>query len=248
MEDGTNQACIDAYDPTNCGYINGEKICYDDYPDQAECHFIPGGSYICFPGDEEPQSPPYPDTGTPGEPAVPDVQMQKGDGQGGQGPPIDYFDTDTVNQSSGEGGAPGPESDMSTPDQVELDGPIEVEIKDDLKIDESGTQAGTDESLFDSIFHAIGFGDYIAGIDDIGSGVSSPMGDPSTQITDFVDNVMPSTPSCSDPVLNVFGHPWTIPFVTKMGGFRDIVGWMLYIWTALAIIQLALSQASAGRS
>ena len=233
MEDGTgNQACIDAYDPQNCGYINGQQVCYDDYPDNAECHFIPGGSYLCFPGDEEPQSPPYPDTGTPGEPATPDVQMQRGDGQGGQGPPIDYFDTDTVNQSSGEGGAPGPESDMSTPDQVELDGPIEVELKDDVQIDETGTPSGPSANGYDSLLDTTGIGQLQADIDAIGSGSLNPIPEMPTSFTDLED-LIPTSGSCNDPTINFFGHTMTIPLVSKGGPYRDIMGWFFYAITGI---------------
>ena len=249
MEANGMQACIDAYDPMNCGYINGEKVCFDDYPDEGVCEFLPGGSYICFSGDQEPQSPPYPDTGTPGEPAEPDVQMVQDD-EAGEGPgyTLDYFDSDTVEQSSGEGGSPGPTSDKTPPDDpTKIDGPVEVEINDAIQIDEQGTEAGDDTSLFDDIFNAIGLGEHIAGIDDIGAGTSTPMSDPPSTITDFVDTEIPTGASCADPVLVILGHTWTIPFVTKMGGFRDIVGWALYLWTALAIIHIALTLPKGGR-
>ena len=223
-----DQACIDAYDPLNCGYLNGDKVCYDDYPDQAECYFIPGGSYICFPGDEEPQSPPYPDTGTPGEPATPDITMEQGDGAGGPGKPIDYFNSDTVNQSSGEGGAPGPTSDKTPDETVKLEGPI--------KIDESGTpSAGS--GIFDSNFQSIGLDQVESDIQAIGAGTSSPMPDMPTALTD-VDQLIPPSGQCSDPQLLLMGHTMTIRFGEGAADFRDLLGWVLYVITALYLFYL----------
>ena len=243
MEDSSgNQACLDAYDPMNCGYINGEKVCFDDYPDEGVCHFLPGGSYICFSGDEEPQSPPYPDTGTPGEPAEPDVQMQKGDGQGGPGHSLDYFNSDTVNQSSGEGGAPGPNSDKSIPDQVELEGPVEVELNEPVKIDEEGTpqQSATDQTIFDDIFNQTGINALESEIADIGTGTVSPIPDVPTTLSD-IDELFPAPQSCADPQLNFFGATMVIPFASMGQGLRDVLGWAFYIMTGLYLFGLVMS-------
>ena len=237
MEANGQQVCLDPVAPQNCGYINGTQLCLDDYPDEGVCHFIPGGSYICFADAEKgPTSPPYPDTGTPGVPATPDVTMEPGDDTGtGPGDALDYFAWDTVQQSSGEGGAPGSGSDTTPPQEpVEIEGPIEI--------DESGTPNYGQEnsSLFDAIFDGIGLGEHIEGIEDIGEGLSSPMPEPPDSITGFAE-VIPEGGSCSDPTITVMGYAWTIPFVSKMGGFRDILGWAFYIWTALAIAHIALS-------
>ena len=217
----------------------------DDYPDQGTCHFIPGGSYICFPDEQTgPTSPPYPDNGTPGEPAIPDVTMEPGDDTGtGPGDPLDYFTWESVQQSSGEGGAPGPGSDTTPPQEpVALEGPIQI--------DESGTASYGQENtaLFDTIFNGIGFGEHIQGIEAIGSGNASPMADPPSILTDFAHNEIPGVGACSDPVLTVAGHQWIIPFMDKMSGFRDIVGWAMYIWTGLALINIALSLPGKERS
>ena len=242
MEDTQgNQACIDAYDTQNCGYLNGDHVCYDDYPDEAECHFIPGGSYICFPGDEEPASPPYPDTGTPGEPATPDIQMESGSAEGSPGP-IDYFNTDTVNQSSGEGGAPGPNSDMSTPDPLEIEGPVEVEVKDPVKIDEEGTpqQSASDQTIFDDIFNQTGINDLESQIADIGAGTVSPIPSVPSTLSD-IDELFPSPQSCADPQLNFFGSTMIIPFASMGQGLRDVLGWAFYIMTGLYLFGLVMS-------
>ena len=155
MEANGQQVCLDPVAPQNCGYINGTQLCLDDYPDEGVCHFIPGGSYICFADAETgPTSPPYPDTGTPGVPATPDVTMEPGNETGtGPGDALDYFAWDTVQQSSGEGGAPGSGSDTTPPQEpLEIEGPIEI--------DESGTPNYGQEnvSLFDAIFDGIGLG------------------------------------------------------------------------------------------
>ena len=237
MQANGQQVCLDPAAPQNCGYFNGTQLCLDDYPDEGTCHFIPGGSYICFPDVETgPTSPPYPDTGTPGVPAAPDVTMEPSNETGtGPGDPLDYYTWDTVQQSSGAGGAPGLGSDTTPPQEpVAIDGPIEI--------DETGTPHYGQEnvSLFDSIFDGIGLGEHIEGIEAMGSGLSSPMPEPPDSITGFTD-VIPASGTCSDPTIQVMGHAWTIPFVSKMGGFRDIVGWAFYIWTALAIANIALS-------
>ena len=242
MEANGDQACLDAYDPQNCGYINGEPVCFDDYPDEGTCEFLPGGSYICFAGDEAPQSPPYPDTGTPGEPATPDVQMQKGDGAGGPGHALDYFNSDTVNQSSGEGGAPGPDSDKSTPDKLELDGPVEVEVKDPVQIDEEGTpqQSATDQTMFDDIFDQTGINGLESEIADIGAGTVSPI--PSVPSTlSNIDALFPSPQSCADPQLTFAGFSMVIPFSTMGQGLRDVLGWAFYIMTGLYLFGLVMS-------
>ena len=242
MEANGDQACLDAYDPQNCGYINGEPVCFDDYPDEGTCEFLPGGSYICFAGDEAPQSPPYPDTGTPGEPATPDVQMQKGDGAGGPGHTLDYFNSDTVNQSSGEGGAPGPNSDKSTPDKLELEGPVEVQIKDPVQIDEEGTpqQSATDQTIFDDIFDQTGINGLESEIADIGAGTVSPI--PSVPSTlSNIDELFPSPQSCADPQLSFAGFSLVIPFSTMGQGLRDVLGWAFYIMTGLYLFGLVMS-------
>ena len=233
MEDSNGtQACIDAYDPENCGYINGEPVCFDDYPDNAECYFIPGGSYICFPGNEAPASPPYPDTGTPGDPAEPDVTMEQGDpaGPGGPAPgPIDIFDSDTVNSSSGEGGAPGPGSDTTPPeDPQQIDG--------DVEIDETGTPQ-IQSDVFDDEFAGIGLQGVEDAITDIGAGTSTPMPDLPSGLAD-VDDLLPVVGSCADPTLNFFGQQVTLPFDDKAGGFRDLIGWFFYIVTAFYLFHL----------
>ena len=242
MEDTQgNQACIDAYDPQNCGYLNGDQVCYDDYPDQAECHFIPGGSYICFPGDEEPASPPYPDTGTPGEPATPDIQMESGNTAGSPGP-IDYFNSDTVDQSSGEGGAPGPNSDKSTSDKLEIEGPVEVEVKDPVKIDEEGTpqQSATDQTIFDDIFNQTGINNLESEIANIGAGTVSPIPSVPSTLSD-IDELFPTPQSCADPQLNFFGATMVIPFASMGQGLRDVLGWAFYIMTGLYLFGLVMS-------
>ena len=86
----------------------------------------------------------------------------------------------------------------------------------------------------------LGWGGHIEGIEAIGEGLSSPMPEPPDAITGFAE-VIPEGGTCSDPVITVMGYAWTIPFVSKMGGFRDILGWAFYIWTALAIAHIALS-------
>ena len=232
MQDGNgNQACIDAYDPQNCGYLNGELKCYDDYPDKAECYFIPGGSYICFPGSEEPQSPPYPDTGTPGQPAVPDIQMESGnpDAPG----PIDYFNPDTVDQSSGEGGAPGPTSDK-TPEEtinLELDGPIEI--------DESSVPGPVPQGEFEAILDAAGYGQVQQEIEDLGTGDYNPIPDVPTSFSDL-DTLIPQPGQCQDPQIVFFGHTMNIPIVSKGDGFRDLMGWLFYALTALYLFGLLM--------
>ena len=242
MEAGGNQACLDAYDPMNCGYINGEPVCFDDYPDEGICEFLPGGSYICFSGDEAPQSPPYPDTGTPGEPATPDVQMQKGDGQGGPGYSLDYFNSDTIDQSSGEGGAPGPNSDKSTPDKLEIDGPVEVELNEPVQIDEEGTpqQSATDQTIFDDIFNQTGINALESEIADIGAGTVSPIPSVPSTLSD-IDELFPTPQSCADPELNFFGATMTIPFASMGQGLRDVLGWAFYIMTGLYLFGLVMS-------
>ena len=242
MEANGDQACLDAYDPLNCGYINGEQVCFEDYPDEGTCEFLPGGSYICFSGDQTPQSPPYPDTGTPGEPATPDVQMQKGDGQGGAGHTLDYFNSNTVDQSSGEGGSPGPNSDKSTPDKMELDGPLEVELKEPVKIDEEGTpqQSATDQTIFDEIFDQTGINDLEAEIADIGAGTVSPIPDVPATLSD-IDELFPTPQSCADPQLSFAGFSMVIPFSTMGQGLRDVLGWAFYIMTGLYLFGLVMS-------
>ena len=242
MEADGNQACLDAYDPMNCGYINGEPVCFDDYPDEGICEFLPGGSYICFSGDQEPQSPPYPDTGTPGEAAEPDVEMQKGDGEGGPGHSLDYFNSDTIDQSSGEGGAPGPNSDKSTPDKLEIEGPVEVEVKDPVKIDEEGTpqQSASDQTIFDDIFNQTGINDLESQIADIGAGTVSPIPSVPSTLSD-IDELFPSPQSCADPQLNFFGSTMIIPFASMGQGLRDVLGWAFYIMTGLYLFGLVMS-------
>ena len=242
MEANGDQACLDAYDPQNCGYINGEPVCFDDYPDEGICEFLPGGSYICFSGDEAPQSPPYPDTGTPGEPAIPDVQMTQGDGAGGPGYSLDYFNSDTVEQSSGEGGAPGPDSDMSTPDAITLEGPVEVALNEPVEIDEEGTpqQSATDTTIFAEIFNQTGINELEAEIADIGAGTVSPMPSVPATLSD-IDELFPTPHSCADPQLSFAGFSLVIPFSTMGQGLRDVLGWAFYIMTGLYLFGLVMS-------
>ena len=231
------EACINQQDPQNCGYINNHPVCFNDVPD-GECTFIPGGSYICASDNPDPfqlPTPPAPNTGTPGVPVSPDVIMS---GNNIEGPDnYFYYDETTVNNSSGSGGAPGPDSYESGGQG----GGCEPGSPDcPAHIDEEGVpeSSGTsDNQRFDETLTGL---ENLAGdLSDIGSGGAQIMSDPPTSLVDL-DGLFPPVAACQNPSLAFFGQQITFDICEELLWLRDFMAWVFYLITAFGIFHIAM--------
>jgi hypothetical protein len=108
------QWCREQGTGENCGYLNGKYSCVDQLePDK--CWVMQDGSRLC--ADNAPM-PPVPDSGTPGDRATEDGNVVQVDNSTDtQENTYNYYDSDTVNNSSappgndgdpGAGSGPGP--------------------------------------------------------------------------------------------------------------------------------------------
>ncbi len=80
-----------------CGFLNDVWICLPATPAQG-CQARTGGGVLCDPAAG---APPAPDNGTPGTEATPDGQVIASPANSGDTTTYNYYDNDTVNNSSG---------------------------------------------------------------------------------------------------------------------------------------------------
>jgi len=113
----------------------------------------------------------------------------------------------------------------------------DAEGNEDQEIDETGTPEGTD-NMFDGDADGTGIDGLLDGIGGEGEGGGVATGGGSI---DF-DPGLPSSASCQSITTSIFGHTFTFPGTdgcTKLGKWRDIMGWFFYILTALYLVSLA---------
>lgn len=80
-----------------CGFLNDSWICLPATP-QNGCQAVSGGGVVC---DPNANAPPAPDNGTNGVEATPDGTIEAAAANGNTTNTYNYFDNDTVNNSSG---------------------------------------------------------------------------------------------------------------------------------------------------
>ena len=235
IEGGGFEACIDQQNPQNCGFINNDWVCYD-HLGEGECKFYPGGDYICASDNPDPSqfpTPPAPNTGMPGIPAMPDVIMS---GDNPDGPDnYYYYDQTTVNESSGTGGAPGPGSYGDGQGGCQPGSPDCPAHIDETDVPEaSGT---SDNQRFSE--ELTGLEDLAGELSDIGSGSTSIMADPPSSLVDL-HGLFPPVAACQNPSLDFFGQQIVFDICEELAWLRDFMAWVFYLLTALGIFHIAM--------
>lgn len=98
--DPNNGTSLCVEENSNCGTFNGERVCASEAPSTGQCKKLVSGGYLCVQGAS---TPPAPDNGEEGQPAQPDGQLKKPGTGNSSGNTYNYYNSSTVNNSTGEG-------------------------------------------------------------------------------------------------------------------------------------------------
>ena len=94
-------ACYGGDHPENCGTVNGEMVCVEEFPPR-ECTLLPDGGYVC---DKEADGKPL---DAEGNEVQSDTELYNGDGESVEG--YDYYSPETMDSSAIEYSAGGTQS------------------------------------------------------------------------------------------------------------------------------------------
>ena len=226
------KACVSKDNPANCGEFNGQKICVDS-PPPGNCTFFGGGNWVCDSNAPTPPAPADPPGST--TPAQPEFS-QSGRGQTGQPSTVNIYPPGVEGGDSGSTYTP-PDTGDGVGDG-EGGGSCGGEGQPPCKVDEDGTPTFEDGEISD----ATGALDGTLS-DAEGAGDSAPFGDGSTVASGArsgITGALPAGGDCGPIVWTLpFGNEVTIDLYDKCGPFRDAMAWVLGLFTAWYLIQLA---------
>lgn len=197
----------------NCGYLNDEYLCLESVP-PGDCIFFGNGDMACSSGAG---SPPAPDDGvTPGTPAPPNSTVNL------NGDTINIYNSGTVAGQTGTSTG----SDTPEPAELELDFSQIIENEPPAgsfvgDINQSQTDTGAE---LDAVIAELA--------DPQDFGVTTTAGSE-------YSNIFGVSYSCSDIVLDAFGHSVTLE-CAALADMRAILGWIARVIFFIAVFDLMM--------
>lgn len=221
----------------NCGRINDQFVCLDSAP-SGECHYLPGGSYVCAtnPG-ESPAPSDIPDTGDGETPREPD--LHGGDGIKeihGWGPGAMES---SQGQPAGGGGSGGGSGENAVTNDL-LKGVAKEttlqavlrRLREGLSIDEGSTSSEIGDP----------FGGAREALDDAEESIGLGVEVDAVELPDL-GGIVP--PACQQLTIEVQGENVTIPSAEgcdAMTALRNLLAWLFGMGTAIYIFRLAMKE------